>query len=407
MRPGVAPTSYVGLDGRHDRKPRLNPLGLNTNRGEINGKSPWAKEERLKSTVLPEHTVGPQLKPLNEFERTFATPCAVKFGAKKRLGGLALVEEVIPEPGPGAHEMADAFDAVAATQSKRSLGVPGLRSGQKRFALLPVEKEAAANPAPGAYPPLIKLRKGSRTKPATADAKFGARLLEPMQIAPKNPEFDWQREQRAGRASPTFSTKRSFPLLSDSDRSRVLEATGIKRGFNMPSGPGLYWSEETEADSSKRLGANPYVGKGGKPGNMESQKGTSAFLAPTRSRVGPRAKLQQALRLHGDQPDNHFKLQREMSKWRERGAGRGGFGASYARNTDRFTDWKTGQRQQVRPTDPLSHRLIFPARFLCAFCKPRCPARLSSRLSVLTCNGTVDLSDALSPTVRVLPSAGG
>ena len=81
-------------------------------------------------------------------------------------------EDDIPEPGPGAHEMAEAFDNVAETQRKRSKGVPGLRSEAKRFALLPMEKEAAANPAPGAYPPLIKLRKSSRNavKPASAGA---------------------------------------------------------------------------------------------------------------------------------------------------------------------------------------------------------------------------------------------
>ena len=53
----------------------------------------------------------------------------------------------------------------------------------------------------------------------------------------------------------------------------------------------------------------------GKPGIIESKKGTSAFLAPTRARVGPRAQLQKALRLRGDQPDNHFSLAKEKLKW--------------------------------------------------------------------------------------------
>ena len=53
--------------------------------------SRWSKEERLKSKVLPEHTLTQQLQPKNEFARTFSAPTAVKFGAKKRLGGLKLV----------------------------------------------------------------------------------------------------------------------------------------------------------------------------------------------------------------------------------------------------------------------------------------------------------------------------
>jgi len=347
LHASVGPASYVGLDGRHNRKPRLTPL---------EAKSPWPKEERLKSHVLPEHTVGPQLKPHNEFERTFSSPCPVKYGAKKRLGGLELVEEEIPEPGPGSHEMGEAFDAVAETRTIRSKGVPGLNSAAKRFALLPTEKEAALNPAPGTYPrPAKRL---SKVKAARAKAKGSKQkaalgpILAPVNLAPKNPEYEWQREQRAGRASPTYITKRSFPLLSDFDRSRVLEATGIKRGFNMPSGPGLYWSKEREADSTKRAGPNPYVGS---TANMESKRGTASFLSPRRGKVGPRQQLQETLQLRSA-PDNNFSLQKEKLKWRERGRGRGGFGASYARNTDRFTDWKTGQRpMSISPTLSRQH----------------------------------------------------
>eukprot|EP01043_Picozoa_sp_COSAG02_P041821 COSAG02_NODE_3501_length_6648_cov_3.862269_4_plen_414_part_00 len=347
LRPSVGPAAYIGPDGRHNRKPRLTPLET---------KSPWPKTERLKVKVLPEHTLGLQLKPHNEFERTFSSPCPVKYGAKKRLGGLELAEEEIPEPGPGSHEMAEAFDAIAETRTLRSKGVPGLNSAAKRFALLPTEKEAALNPPPGAYPkpaPRVGKRKqakaGGKGKPARDP------ILAPVHLAPKNPAYEWQREEKAGRASPTYITKRTFPLLSDFDRSRVQETIGIKRGFNMPEGPGLYWSKEREADSTNRAGVNPYVGKGGPAANMESKLGTAAFLSPRRGQVGPRAKLQEALQLRSA-PDNHFSLQKEKLRWRQSGRGRGGFGASYARNNDRFTDWKTGERpMSISPTLSRKH----------------------------------------------------
>lgn len=319
-------------------------------------KSPWPKSERLKVKVLPEHTIGPQLKPQNEFERTFSSPCPVKYGAKQRLGGLELPKKEVPAPGPGAHEMAEAFDAVADTRSLRSKGVPGLRSAAQRFALLPTEKEAALNPPPGAYPkpaPCFskdKLGKGKSKSKAAAGP-----MLAPVNLAPKNPAYEWQREQKAGRASPTFVTKRTFPLLSDFDRSRVLEKTGIKRGFNMPDGPGLYWSRERELDSTSRVGFNPYVGRGGPAASMESKRGSAAFLSPRRGQVGPRAKLQETLQLRSA-PENNFNLQKEKLAWRQAGRGRGGFGASYARNCDRFTDWKTGQRpMSISPTLSRKH----------------------------------------------------
>ena len=233
LLPAVGPTAYIGPDGRHSRKPRLTPMET---------KSPWPKSERLKVKVLPEHTIDPQLKPQNEFERTFSSPCPVKYGAKQRLGGLELPEEEIPAPGPGSHEMGEAFDAVAETRSLRSKGVPGLRSAAQRFALLPTEKEAALNPPPGAYPKPAprfgKHKPGGRKGGGKGRSKAaGGPVLAPVNLAPKNPAYEWQREQKTGRASPTFVTKRTFPLLSDFDRSRVLEKTGIKRGFNMPSGP--------------------------------------------------------------------------------------------------------------------------------------------------------------------------
>lgn len=349
MRSAVGPASYVGPDGRHSRKPRLTPMET---------KSPWPKTERLKVKVLPEHTIDPQLKPRNEFERTFSSPCPVKYGAKKRLGGLQLAEEEIPHPGPGSHEMGLAFDAISETHTLRSKGVAGMNSAAQRFALMPTEKEAALNPPPGAYPEPAKRfgkRKPGGRKGKGEKATKGAELLAPVHLAPKHPDYEWQREQRAGRASPTYITKRTFPLLSDFDRSRVLEATGVKRGFNMPEGPGLYWSKQREADSTNRSGVNPYVGKGGPAANMESKRGSAAFLSPRRGQVSIRTKIQESLQLRSA-PENHFNLQKEKLKWRQAGRGRGGFGASYARNSDRFTDWKAGQRpMSISPTLSRKH----------------------------------------------------
>ena len=329
LRPQLGPGTHIGPDGLHSRRPGLKASEL---------KSPWARTERLKVRVIPEHSLGQKLNPRNEFERTFHAPCPVKYGARQRgPAQLAPLDDAEPEPGPGAHEMGAAFDSVSESRTQTSKGVAGLRSGSKRFSPQPDEIERFHNPPPGAYGDPANAPKGD--------------LEAPVRLAPKDPDYEWKREEVEGRASPTFNTTRNFPLLSDYDRSRVLAATGIIRGFNAVSGPGNYWSKQTQADS-QRAGPNPYSKRAAK---MESKKGSAPFLSSVRNRPGPRALIQQRLRLR-EGPDNHFSLQKERLKWREAGAGRGGFGASFARTEDRFTDWKGNERALCKSTAVSRHQ---------------------------------------------------
>ena len=78
---------------------------------------------------------------------------------------------------------------------------------------------------------------------------------------------------------------------------------------------------------------------------------------------------------------------------RERGGGRGGFGASYARNTDRFTDWKSDERPMVRLISPHSSSSQHHSSSV-FFLAPRC------FFSHLRCRFTSSLPfQSISPTL--------
>lgn len=372
LRPKLGPGTHLGTDGAHQRGVSQFIAG-----GEASNKSDWAKEPRLKISVLPEHTVGASYVPA---PRSTLAPIIgsgyrrnVAANAKQVQAQEAALLASRAVPGPGAYEMPLAFERAIDTRLHRR-GAVGLGiSTQRRFTAQPEELEHSRSPPPGAYgEPRGRAREGGGV--------------------PRDPQVEWRREEAEGRLSPVFTAiprdptqpfpqhrlapARNFKRLGSADRARVKAPGGLlvqpKKVAAPPvSGPGMYWTPSHQR--APEFSATP---------DVTSRRGTSAFLSPLRpsqrvkqtkpeveepvpstgpkalKRTRPRGPSQAVAGL----PECHFSLRREEQRWRAGGSGRSG----YARNDTAALDYRTGAVVTSGPRPSCDSTLVSRRRYQAA-----------------------------------------
>ena len=371
-RAKVGPGTHVGLDGEHKELVKVKPWKV---------KSPWAREPRLKTRVLPEHAIGPLA--VDDLDRASrSTSLGPVFGYGYRAGQAASDAEsealraaqafAKAPPGPGAHELAESHAATQDTQMVRSKGVSGIVSTHARFLAGPEDIERMLSPAPGLY--------GEPRGPKGVNGGV-----------PRNPEWEWRREDAEGRLSPIFTATprdpsnpfrpvagapgRNFKRLCTPERARVkapgpLLVQPKKVAPDPISGPGMNWT--CQLQNVAQYHDTP---------DHISRKGNGAFLSPMRTsqrqvilekqkkrhdakvkknhKSRPKGKgLLPPVLLHGPNtamralPETHFSIVKAKSEWRKGGQGRSGYQRNALAPLDREGAVVTGpQRAQCESPD--------------------------------------------------------